>query len=426
MKTLYLECAMGASGDMLMAALLELHPDPVAFIQRLNALGLPNTVAQAAPSMKCGIYGTHITVTIGGLEEHSRDHNVDTDDIPSSQQSTLKRTLKRNAIKEPIKVSTPAHGAHHHSGLRDIQSLINGLDISDAAKNHALKVYDLIGEAESHAHRKPMSDVHFHEVGTLDAVMDIVGVCLLIEDLALDNILASPIHVGSGHVRCSHGILPVPAPATAYILKGVPTYGGTIKGELCTPTGAALLKHFVSEFMPMPVLTVEAIGYGMGTKDFPMANCLRAFIGTSKDSLDQVLELSCNLDDMTPEAIGFAQEMLFEAGALDVFTHAIGMKKNRPATLLTCMCRPEEKETFLKVLFKHTSTLGVRETLSRRYTLTREIHSTQTPYGTVSIKRARGYGVIKEKYEYEDLAKIAKDHGLSLAEVLGVVKEHNE
>lgn len=426
MKTLYLECAMGASGDMLMAALLELHPDPATFIQRLNGLGLPHTVVEAAPAMKCGIYGTHITVTVGGIEELSHDHPTNNHNAMSSHHSGLKKTLKRKTITEQVRVPLSVHDAHHHSGLNDIQTLINGLDISDAAKNHALKVYELIGEAESHAHRKPMSEVHFHEVGTLDAVMDIVGVCLLMEDLALDHILASPVHVGSGHVRCSHGILPVPAPATAHILRNVPMYGGDVKGELCTPTGAALLKHFATAFGPMPPLRVQAIGYGMGTKDFPMANCLRAFLGTATGAQEQILELSCNLDDMTPEAIGFAQEMLFEAGALDVYTQAIGMKKNRPATLLTCMCRPEEKEIFLGVLFKHTSTLGVRETISRRYTLTRDIYTAATPYGPVSIKRATGYGVIKEKCEYEDLAKIAKENGLSLAEVLGLLKEHNK
>lgn len=422
MKTLYLECAMGASGDMLMAALLELHPDPKGFIQRLNGLNLPNTRVLAAPSMKCGIYGTHVTVTIAGVEELSEDHHINPYDMMSSQHSSQKKTLKRKKIEKAIQVPQTTHDAHHHSGLEDIHVLINALNVSNVVKSHALKVYDLIAEAESHAHQKPLSEVHFHEVGTLDAVMDIVGVCILMEDLSPDRILASPIHVGSGHVRCSHGILPVPAPATAHILRGVPMYGGELKGELCTPTGAALLKHFVNDFGSMPPLKVQIIGYGMGTKDFPIANCLRAFLGTPADSQDQILELSCNLDDMTPEAIGFAQEMLFEAGALDVYTQAIGMKKNRPATLLTCMCRPEEREAFLAVLFKHTSTLGVREALSRRHVLTREIYTIATSYGPVSIKRASGYGVTKEKCEYEDLAKIAKENGLSLAEVLSHLK----
>ena len=188
------------------------------------------------------------------------------------------------------------------------------------------------------------------------------------EELAPEQVVCSPIHVGSGQVRCAHGILPVPAPATAHILREVPTYGGSVRGELCTPTGAALLKYFVNSFGPSPVMRVEKIGYGMGSKEFEAMNGVRALLGETEEAGDSVLELRCNLDDMTPEAVGFAQEQLLKAGVLEVYTTPVGMKKNRPGILLTCLCRPEDKEKALSTLFAHTSTLGVRESLCSRYT----------------------------------------------------------
>ncbi len=281
----------------------------------------------------------------------------------------------------------------------------------------------MIAEAESSVHGRPVDQIHFHEVGSMDAVADIVGVCMLMEELGAERVLASPVHVGSGQVRCAHGVLPVPAPATAHILKGVPVYGGGIRGELCTPTGAALLKHFVAAFGAMPVMTVSAVGYGMGRKDFEAANCVRASLGVIEGGTGEVSELCCNLDDMTPEAIGFVQELLFQEGALDVYTIPIGMKKSRPGVLLVCMCRCEMAEAMAAMLFRHTTTLGVREIVSRRYTLHRETRTVSTPYGPVAVKTSTGWGVAKSKAEYEDVARIAKEHGLSFAEVQALVEE---
>lgn len=278
-------------------------------------------------------------------------------------------------------------------------------------------VYTLIAEAESKAHGKPVYEIHFHEVGTMDAIADIAGVCLLMHEIGADQIYATPVHVGSGNVHCAHGILPVPAPATAHILRGVPTYSTEIKGELCTPTGAALLKHFVKEFREMPVMTVQEIGYGMGKKDFVRANCVRALLGETGETGDEVAELSCNIDDMTAEDLGYVQELLLEAGALEVYTIPAGMKKNRPGTLLTCMCRREEEETMVKLIFKHTTTLGIREHISRRFTLSRETVTHETPDGPVREKISAGYGIRRSKYEYEDLTRIARDTGRSLSEI---------
>jgi hypothetical protein len=301
--------------------------------------------------------------------------------------------------------------------MAEIRQIVSQLQVSEKVRGDILAVYNLIAEAESHAHNCPVDQIHFHEVGNMDAVADIAGVCILMEMIGADQVLASPVHVGSGHVHCAHGILPVPAPATAYLLQGIPSYSGTIDGELCTPTGAALLRHFVSAFVPMPVIATEKIGYGVGRKVFPAANCVRAFLGETADQSDTITALSCNLDDMTGEEIGFAMETLLENGALEVFTQPVQMKKNRPGVLLSCFCRPEEEEKFVRLIFRNTSTIGIRKSSHDRYTLSRESVSTETPFGTVRAKVSAGYGVQRRKFEYDDLSAIAKRENLSLAAV---------
>ena len=391
MKTLYLDCGMGAAGDMLSAALLELHPEPEQFVKRLNRLGIPKVEFQAEPAVKCGITGTHMTVKVDGMEEVSTDHHEEAHHYEHH------------------------YGEHiHHHNMQSITAIVGNLDIQEEVKKDILAVYDLIAQAESHVHGRPVYEIHFHEVGSMDAVADVTAVCLLMHELKPERVVASPVHVGSGHVHCAHGILPVPAPATAFILQGLPIYSGVIKGELCTPTGAALLKHFVTEFKEMPVMRTAAIGYGMGKKDFERANCVRVLLGETEENGSEVAELSCNLDDMTPEALGFVQEILFAAGALEVYTIPIGMKKSRPGILLTCMCRCNDKEKMVSLLFKHTTTLGIRESISKRYTLTRTMKEHETPYGVVHEKVSEGYGVCRGKLEYEDLAKIAREQGMSL------------
>lgn len=434
MKTLYLECNMGAAGDMLTAALLELHPDPQGFVERMNRLGLPGVVFAAQSAVKCGITGTQVSVTVGGEEEESHDvplhshvHETAQDEAhPGHAHDHVhvhdhdhEHTHDHEHIHdhEHSHGHEHGHGHHHHAGMGDIRHILSHLDIPQPVRQDAEAVYQLIAQAESHAHGRPVEEIHFHEVGTLDAVTDVVAVCWLLHDLAPEQIVASPVHVGCGQVRCAHGILPVPAPATAYILQGVPTYGGSVQGELCTPTGAALLKHFVQRFGPSPVMRVEKTGYGMGKKDFEAANCVRAMLGQTQEESAAIAQLACNLDDMTPEALGFAQERLWEAGALDVTTAPIGMKKNRPGVQLTCLCRLEDREKLVSVLFAHTTTLGVRESLCARYTLARSQRTVETEHGPVRVKEARGWGVTREKPEYEDVAKIAREHGLTLDQV---------
>ena len=397
MKTLYLDCGMGAAGDMLTAALLELLPDRDEFVSLLNSLGIPEVTFSCETAVKCGIQGTHVTVRI---------HDEEESEEPSPCH----------------KPSSHAHHEHHHSSMHDIEHIVADLPVSDKVKKDVLAVYSLIAEAESHVHGVPVTQVHFHEVGMMDAVADVTAVCMLMERLSPGQVVVSPVHVGSGQIKSAHGILPVPAPATAYILQDVPIYGGKINGELCTPTGAALLKHFASRFGDMPVMRTAAAGYGMGKKDFEAANCVRALLGETEDAGDTIVEFFCNLDDMTAEALGFAQEQLLSAGAVDVYTVPIQMKKSRPGILLAVMCREKDRDLILRLIFKHTTTLGVRENISRRYTLSRTTETVPTEFGKVRKKVSSGYDVVREKYEYEDLARIAMENGMSLGEVVEHLK----
>lgn len=428
MRTLYLDCGMGAAGDMLMAALLELCPEKKeAFLARMNALGLPGVTVEAEPSVKCGITGTHMKVTVFGDEEESADVK---DGISFSENAGIhghghvhEESGHEHGHHHGHGHSHGGAGRHHHADMAGISHIISHLDLPETVRENMTAVYALIAEAEAHAHGKPVDEIHFHEVGTADAIADIAGVCLLMYELGVEQVFASPVHVGSGHVHCAHGILPVPAPATAHILQGVPVYSTEVRGELCTPTGAALLKHFVKEFREMPVMTLQRTGYGMGKKEFERANCVRAMLGETAESGSEIIELSCNLDDMTPELIGFAQEALFQAGALEVYTVPAGMKKSRPGTLLTCMCRLEDREAMVGLLFRHTTTLGIREHVTRRYTLKRKVTEIPTPYGPVRQKLSEGYGVRRCKLEYEDLARIAREQGMSIEEVRNAAAE---
>lgn len=382
MKTLYIDCAMGCAGDMLTAALLELHPDRDGFIARMNdALG-GKAVLSAKPDRKCGVMGTHVTVLINGDEE-----------------------------------GEPERHHHHHTSVAEITEFIDTVPLADEVKDNAKAVYTHIAEAESRVHGHPIENIHFHEVGSLDALADVLSVCELMHELAPDKVLASPVNVGSGFVKCTHGVLPVPAPATELILRGVPIYSGQIKSELCTPTGAALLKHFAEAFVPMPVLRVERAGCGTGKKNFETANVVRVLLGETEAECEQIVELACNLDDMTPEELGFTMEELFRLGALDVYFTNIGMKKSRPGVMLTCMCRSDKRDEMLRCIFKHTTTLGVREYVCNRYNLTRSEAPVETQYGSIRVKTATGYGVKRSKPEYDDLAKLARENDTTIAEI---------
>lgn len=393
MKILYIECSMGVAGDMLMGALYELlnDEDRKKFTDKMNSLGIEGLHVEAVPSVKCGINGTHMNVTIDGHEELESHHSE--------------------------------HHHHHGASMHDIRHVIDAAGISENVKKNAVEVYECIAQAESRVHGKSADEIHFHEVGSKDAMADVIGCCMLIDIIGADRIVVSPVTTGFGNVRCAHGILPVPAPATALILNDVPLRAGSIEGELCTPTGAALVKHYADEFGNMPQMTVSRIGYGMGTKDFAAANCVRVFVGIQATrTAKTIVQLCCNIDDMTAEELGYAAELLIDEGALDVYTTAIGMKKSRPGTLLTVMCREEDRERIAGLIFRNTTTLGMRVYHCERMILERSEKTLHTEFGDVRCKEASGYGVVRSKLEYDDVRRLAKSSGRSIREIRDIIE----
>ena len=446
MKTLYIECSMGAAGDMLMAALYELLDDRQAFLDTMNALGLPGVRVEAQAAATCGIAGTHMTVTVHGQEEtegsipaeaphpHVHSHEADHDhDHGHEHHHEHGHDLEHyDHDHGHDHHHDHDHGAghhhHHHATPGHIGELLDSLPLPEEARRRARRVYDAIAQAEAKAHGCPVGDVHFHEVGALDAVADVAGVCYALYLLAPERIVVSPIHVGSGTVRCAHGVMPVPAPATANLLSGVPIYGGTVQGELCTPTGAALLTSFADAYGPMPVMVTKAVGVGIGTKQFEQANCVRAFLGeTAEEANGEILELVCNIDDMTPEALSFAAARLLEAGALDVYTTPGTMKKGRPGHVLTVLCAPEQENALARRVLAETTTNGLRVRRCGKYFLAPGAGMVQTQWGPVKLKLARGYGITHVKPEFEDAAELARKHGVPyqavLQEALGQLRQ---
>lgn len=427
MRTVYFECKMGAAGDMLAGALFELLSDGEKefFLNKVNNMGLSDVRVSAKSARQCGISGTKFSVTVGDAAElpgghiHHHDHEHKHDhEHPHDHKHHHEHVAH--------------HDHHHHTSLHDIEHMISHLDIPERVKDSAREIYRIIAEAEGRAHGEDVSLVHFHEVGMKDAVCDIVSVCLLLDMIAAEQILCSPINLGSGHVHCAHGVMPVPAPAVANILTSVPTYSNHIDGELCTPTGAAILKYFAKFPKEAPTLQLIDTGYGMGTKEFDTPNCVRVMLAdtgtdivSSFDSLpaaSKVLVLSCNIDDMTGEEAGFALEAILEAGAREAYYQHVIMKKSRPGLLLTVITTEDQKDKIVSEIFKHTSTIGIRECPMNRYVLDRTSDVTFTDYGEIRKKVSSGYGVTREKWEYEDLAKIAKQEGLSLSQLKSIIE----
>lgn len=396
MNALFFNCYMGAAGDMLTAALLDLLPDPDGFVKEFNNLGIPHVRMTTELGESAGVKGRRVHILVDGEEE--------------GQNLSL-------------------HHEHlHHMTMDSITSIISSLPLDQEVREDVLAVYSSIAQAESKVHGCTVEEVHLHEVGALDAIADITAVCMLMHRLGPDRVYSAPINVGYGTVRCAHGELPVPAPATAELLEGIPTYSNQVKGELCTPTGAALLRYFVDDFDSSgPMIENISFGHGLGAKDFfiskspytiPAPNCLDVLFGTCpKHDYDFVAEICCNLDDMTGEEIGFVLELLMEKGALDAYTVPIGMKKSRPGVMLCCICDSEDEDELSELILRHTSTLGVRINRSRRVTLPRSVTNVETPLGTVRVKISEG----KSKPEYDDLARIAKSGDLTLREAAALV-----
>ena len=379
MRTLFFQLESGAAGDMLAAALLELVPDPDATLARLAAMMPPGVELRASRATRGGLAGTLFDVTAHGEEEGGGGE-----------------ALPRH------------HHHHHHTTLADVRERIAALPLPDAVRADALAVFDSIAAAESKAHGEPVDHVHFHEVGSLDALADVACVCALLAELAPDRVVASPPNAGGGTVRCAHGVLPVPAPATANLLDGLPWRGDDpATGELLTPTGAALLRRFASAWGPMPAMRTDRVGIGLGHREIPgRANAVRAFLGEELPAAaggpnGRVAELLCNLDDMTGEDLALACDRLrAEPGALDVSLSPLQMKKGRPGNLLRVLCKPETADALAAAVLRETTTIGVRRVDCARYEMRREIRVEDG----VRVKHSAGYGAEKSKTEFDDRA----------------------
>lgn len=435
MRTLYLDLGMGIAGDMFSAALFDLlnEDQKQEHLKTVNSLGLDGVRVSAETVSSSGICGVHMRVLVHGQEEAGQDLYEKDQEIDRHEGYQLAQGTDQHEDCQPETdrkgerlLEHRTHGSEHshtHHGIGEIHHIVAGFDIPEEVKSHILAIYGEIAKAESAVHGMPVEEIHFHEVGSLDAIVDVTSACLLMDMLAADRVTASPVRVGYGQVRAAHGLLPVPAPATALLLRGLPVYAGQIEGELCTPTGAAIIRHFVQDFGPMPAMRLSEIGYGIGGKKYTSLNAVRAFLGETDREGDRICELTCNLDDMTAERLGFAMDRLYAAGAAEVYMVPATMKKSRPGVVLVVLCQEEQRQALVESIFKYTTTLGIRESIRQRYILDRRIETVDTDLGPIRKKLASGYGVNRAKYEYDDLARIARERSCSIEDVIAGIKE---
>ena len=411
---------MGAAGDMLAGALVSLlsKEEQESFIKMINNIGVDGVKVSISDDAKCGIVGKHFKVEIDGVEEHSHDVH---------EHEHHHEHHEHHHEHGDGHNDNDNHGHHHHGTgpfpeeLEAVTEKFNNIladDVAIVGQSDIKGVYELLAEAEARVHGKDVSEIHFHEVGMKDALIDIASVVYLMNKLKVDKVVVSPVNVGFGKVKCAHGILPVPAPATAELVKGIPTYAGRFEGELLTPTGAALLKYYADEFSYQPLMNVIKCGYGTGNKNFESANVVKAVLGEVTDELisENIIELNCNVDDMSAEDMAYATMTLIENGAKDAFVTPVIMKKGRSGMLLTVLCSAIDKERFVSLIFKHTSTIGIRVKETERIILNRHEETVHTKLGDVRVKYSEGYGVKREKPEFEDLRKLAEENNISVAE----------
>ncbi len=392
-KTLYLDCFSGASGDMIVGALLDCGLEFDFLKDELAKLGISGYDLSLTRVDRSGISSSKFDVHLH--HDHSHDHH-----------------------------DHHHHHHHDHRGLTEIKRMIGESHLSDTVKERSLTIFQRIGEAESKIHNVPIETVHFHEVGAIDSIVDIIGASIGIEALGIEHVFSSPLHVGAGTFTCAHGTYPVPGPATAEILRDVPIYSGEIQGELVTPTGAAIISTTSSGYGPMPMMRIDRVGYGAGTREYPkFPNVLRAILGRMVEDADRtpgtITVIEAQIDDLNPQVFGHLMEQALEAGALDIFYIPVQMKKNRPGVLLTLLCRPEDRERMSHLIFRETATLGLRYRDERREILQREHSTVETPYGPIRIKLARTSDgtVVNASPEYEDCRSVAEKHGDPLRDV---------
>jgi uncharacterized protein (TIGR00299 family) protein len=447
MRIAYLECFSGMSGDMFLGALVDAGVPPRLLEETVAALGVGARL-EISRVVRSGISATKVDVWVGGEKDMPREEYLEKNNYVaqtlSSAHSDHEHVLHHDQdhplghehlghshsdASKSSRAGVPAPHTHSHThgrGLTEIRELIAKSAISDAAKKTAISIFEALGAAESKIHNMPMESVHFHEVGAVDAIVDIVCAAVGSEALGVEQIICSPLNVGGGTVKCAHGTFPVPAPATVELLKDAPVYSSGVQAELVTPTGAAIVKTLGTRFAAFPEMKIEKSGYGAGSRDFPgHPNVVRLTIGEAASTLaaktasDTVTVLEANLDDLNPQVFGYVMDRLFEEGALDAFAMPVQMKKNRPGTLLTVLCKPEDASKLTQLIFTETTTLGVRRRQEMRQTLARRWENVRTPWGEVRIKIASMNGTVTNYApEYEDCRRIAADYHIPLKTVM--------
>ena len=391
MKILYYDCFSGISGDMNLAAMIELGVDPDFLRQELSGLGLDHEFQlKTSRDARRGIHGTRVDVVLTG---HHHAGETDGD-----------------------------HHHHAHRNLRDIEAIIRSGTLDQAVKETSLAMFTRVAEAEARVHGKGIYEVHFHEVGATDSIVDIVGAAICFHHLGVEAVWCSRVELGGGFVRCAHGMMPVPAPATVEILTGVPTSRGAVPKETTTPTGAAILAQLVDTFTDSPAMAVTKSGYGIGHRDTDIPNVLRVHLAEVEEAstLENIPAklLQCNIDDMTPETLGAVMDLLMEQGAMDVHFTPIVMKKSRPAVTLSLLCGVEDEERCRRLIFKHTTTLGIKSIPVDKTVLPITFEKLETPLGEVTMKNAWLDGeILRAKPELEDCRELARKHDLPLGEV---------
>ncbi len=434
MRIGYLECFSGISGDMFLGALVDAGVPPRVLEETVAALGIEARL-EISRVVRSGISAAKVDVYVDGEkdlpreeywerqeQEHSHEHS---DDRGHFQEHHGHSHSHRG---DSSRAGAPAPHEHQHTrGLTEIRGIISAAAISEVAKRTAIAIFEALGGAEAKIHDTSIEKVHFHEVGAVDAMVDIVCAAVGAEVLGVEEIICSSLNVGGGMVKCAHGTFPVPAPATVELLKDAPVYSSGLQAELVTPTGAAIVKTLASRFAAFPEMRIEKSGYGAGSRDFPEhPNVVRLSIGetvsnglAAKTASETITVLEANLDDLNPQVFGYVMDRLFEDGALDAFAVPVQMKKNRPGTLLTVLCRPEDASRLTKLVFSETTTLGVRRRNEMRQTLARRWESVGTPWGEVRIKIASMNGTVTNYApEYEDCRRIAAEHHVPLKTVM--------
>lgn len=432
MKTLYYDCFSGISGDMNLGAMMDLGIDKDYIINELSKLNISGYKVEVSIDNRKGITGTKVNVKLDSEDAKKNDdikHN-------STHESYHKHEYEHHHKQEK---NLDFDNEHEHRNLSDIEAIIDDSLLNDKVKELSKKIFLKVAEAEAKVHGKDISKVHFHEVGAVDSIVDIVGAAICLDYLNVDKILASPVELGGGFVKCAHGTFPVPAPATAEILKGVPVKLGAVKFETTTPTGAAILAATVSEFTEKKEFNISKIAYGIGNRDTEIPNVLRIYLGdciekaatceialtSDEDICEKTLIIECNIDDMNPELFDYTMERLFNAGAMDVYLNTIIMKKGRPGIKLSILCSESLERDLTNIVLRETTTLGVRKYFVEKTMLEREISTINTKYGEIRIKTSFLNGeIIKIKPEYEDCKRLAKEKDISITLIYEEAKKH--